>query len=58
MVKMVFNLLALEEGVQNIHHYLDHLSGKLPGFKNDPTVINLRDRLQRLERTLHETLTQ
>ena len=57
MVTMIFNLMALEEGLQNLHHYLDHLDGKLPVFKNDPTIITLMDRLHHLEKNLHEALT-
>ncbi|MFZ5452875.1 MAG: hypothetical protein ACOZF2_13545 [Thermodesulfobacteriota bacterium] len=56
MVKMMLNLLTLEDGLQNLHHCLDHLAGKHPGFENDPTILNLRDRLQILEQTLIEAL--
>ena len=58
LVKMILNLLALEEGLQNIHYSLDHLSGQVPGFKHDPQIINLKDRLQIMEQTLNATLTQ
>lgn len=58
MLKMILNLMALEEGLKNVHHYLDHLAGNIPGFENDPVVINLRDRLQIMEFRLHEALSQ
>ncbi|MEW6387164.1 MAG: hypothetical protein AB1491_06585 [Thermodesulfobacteriota bacterium] len=58
MVKMIFHLMALEEGLKNMHYYLEHLDGEFPGLKNDPMMINLMDRLRIMEETLHETLTQ
>jgi len=58
MVKMILNLMALEEGLKNIHHYIDHLVGRFPGVENDPAVINLCDRLKTMEIRLHEVISQ
>lgn len=58
MVKMILNLMALEEGLNNINHYMDHLGGKFPEFGNDPLVANIKDRLQIMEVRLQETISQ
>ncbi len=58
MVNMILNLMALEEDLKDIHHYMDRLAGKFPGVENDPTIINLCDRLKIMEVRLHEALSQ
>jgi hypothetical protein len=31
MVKMIINLVSLEEDLKDIHHYVDHIAQEVPG---------------------------
>jgi hypothetical protein len=58
MVRMIVNLMTLEQDIKNVHHYLDHLAGNLPGFVEEPAAVNLRDRVQIMEVRVQEALSQ
>ncbi len=58
MVRMIVNLMTLEEDLKNVHHCLDSLAGNLPGFVEEPEAANLRDRLQVMETRLQEAISQ
>lgn len=58
MVKMVINLLVLEEEIKNVHDCLDHLARDFQGLTDNPAAIGLRDRLNIMEVRLHEALGQ
>jgi hypothetical protein len=58
MVKMIINLVSLEEDLKNIQHYVDHLTQEVPGLHDNPTVADLKDRLSDVEIRLHEAIRQ
>jgi hypothetical protein len=58
MVRMIFNLVTLEKDLKNIHHYVDHLAQEVPGLHDNPTVADLKDRLNNVEIRLHEAIRQ
>ncbi|MBM4294838.1 MAG: hypothetical protein FJ126_08055 [Deltaproteobacteria bacterium] len=58
MVRMIINLVTLEEDLKNIHHYVDHLAPEVPGRHDNPAVADLKDRLNNMEIRLHEAIRQ
>ncbi|MFA4902431.1 MAG: hypothetical protein WC600_06760 [Desulfobaccales bacterium] len=58
MVKMIINLVTLEDDLKNIHHYVDHLAQEVPGLHDNPTVADLKDHLNNVEIRLHEAIRQ
>jgi len=58
MVRMIVNLVTLEEDLKNIHHYVDHLVQEVPGLHDNLTVAVLKDRLNDVEIRLHEAIRQ
>jgi hypothetical protein len=58
MVKMIINLVTLEEDLKNMHHYVDHLAQEVPGLQGNPTVADLKDRLNNVEIRVHEAIRQ
>ncbi len=58
MVRMILNLMTLEEDLKNIHLYMDHLARNISGFDNDPAATNLRDRLKIMEIHLNEAISE
>lgn len=58
MVRMIINLVTLEEDLKNIHHYVDHLAQEVPGLHDNPAVAGLKDRLNNVEIRLHEAIRQ
>lgn len=58
MVKMIINLVTLEEDLKNIHHYVDHLAQEVPGLQSNPTLAGIKDRLHVVEIRLNEAIRQ
>lgn len=58
MVKMVLNLLVLEEELKNVHGCLDHLARDFQGLADNQAAIGLRNRLGLMEVCLHKALEQ
>jgi hypothetical protein len=58
MVKMIFNLMTLEEDLKNMHHYVDSLVHEAPGLHDNPAVGALRDCLKNGGIRLHEAIRQ
>jgi len=58
MVRVIINLVALEEDLKNIHHYVDHLAQEVPGMHGNPTVGEIKNRLNDVGIRLHEAIRQ
>jgi hypothetical protein len=58
MVKMILNLLAVEQDIKKIHDYVDHMAGEFQGFDDNPVVITLRNHLKNLAVRHREAITQ
>ena len=58
MVKMILNMLAMEQDIKQIHHCVDRIAQDFQGFDEDPAVINLRKQLERLQSRQQEAMNQ
>lgn len=58
MVRMIINLVTLEEDLKNMHHYMDSLVREVPGLHDNPAVGALRDCLNNVEIRLHDAIRQ
>jgi len=58
MVRMIVNLVTLEEDLKNIHQYVDHLAQEVPGLHDNPTLADLKDHLNNVKIRLHEAIRQ
>jgi hypothetical protein len=58
MVKMIMNLLAVEQDIQQIHDYMDHIAADFQEFDNNPAVLSLRNHLKMLQVRQQEAINQ
>jgi hypothetical protein len=49
MVKMILNLLDMEQDIKQIHDHVDRLAGEFQGFDENPAVVTLRNHLKMLQ---------
>jgi ATP-dependent Clp protease adapter protein ClpS len=58
MMKMIVNLMTLEDDFNNIKEYVESLVQEMPGLHNHLAVCQLMDRLHNVEMRLHEAVRQ
>lgn len=58
MVKMILELMAMEEELKKGQDYLRQLNEEVEGLQDNPSASLLQDRLVKLEWLLQDILTQ
>jgi DNA anti-recombination protein RmuC len=56
MVKMILNLMAMEQDIKQIHAHVDRIARDFQGFDDDAAVISLRNHLNMLQSRQQEAV--